>query len=48
MSVVPHGVHQRVGGEDVVGGPRAHVLLKVPSDCAVSPEGHKCPQVEMI
>lgn len=40
--VAPHGVHQRVGGERVVGGPRAHVLLKALNDCPIGPGDHKC------
>lgn len=45
--VAPHGVHQRVGGERVVGGPRAHVLLKALNDYPIGPEDHKCPQTQM-
>lgn len=45
--VAPHGVHQRVGGEGVVGGARAHVLLKALNDCSVGPEDHKYPQTQM-
>lgn len=39
--VAPHGVHQRIGGECVVGGPRAHVLLKALNDGPVGPEDHR-------
>ena len=36
-SVAPHGVPQCVGGECVVGGPRAHILLKPFNDSPVGP-----------
>lgn len=44
--VGPHGVHHCVGGERVVGGPRAHVLLKALSDGPIGPEEHKRPQIQ--
>lgn len=36
--VAPHGVHQCVGGERVVGGPRAHILLKALNDGPIGPK----------
>lgn len=42
--VAPDGVHQCVGGECVVGGPRAHVLLKALNYRPVGPEGNKSPK----
>lgn len=45
--IAPHGVHQRVGGERVVGGPCAHILLEALNDRPVGPEDHKCPQTQM-
>lgn len=36
--VASHGVHECVGGEGVVCGPRAHVLLEALNDRPVSPE----------
>lgn len=35
--VAPHGVHERVGGEGVVRGPGAHVLLEALDDGPVGP-----------
>lgn len=36
--VAPQGVHQRVGGEGVVGGPGPHVPLEALNDGPVGPE----------
>lgn len=38
-SVAPHGVHQRVGGEGVVCGSRAHIPLEAHDDGPIGPEG---------
>lgn len=35
--VAPHGVHQGVCGEGVVGGPRPHILLEAFNDGPVGP-----------
>ncbi len=46
-AIAPHGVHHCVGGEGVVGGARAHVLLKALNDRPIGPEEHKCQQTQM-
>lgn len=44
-AVAPHGVHQRVGGEGVVGGPGAHIFLEAFDDRPVGPGEPRSPQM---
>lgn len=47
-SVAPHGVHQRVGGEGVVGGARAHILLEAHDDGPIGSEGVEVQHVSLL